>query len=112
MDVNADSDDEDKQNEAAGSNNKYFVVPTPLNDTAIPVIPSMSKLIDSSTSISTVLSYSGDMTFLDDQRVYKNMFGTNPLILTVHLSIASSVSAPTLISVCSGFLLNFSVKIK
>jgi len=56
-DTNADSDDEDKHNEAAGDDNESTALTTPSKDTAIHVTPNASRLIGSSTSTSTELSF-------------------------------------------------------
>ena len=68
---------------------------TPAKDgtlSSTPVTPSMSMLIGTPNSNSSITSFFGDMTFLDDQKVFDDIFGDNPVILSNKPKNASIVN--------------------
>ena len=70
VDTNTDSDDGNENDETAGGNEKSITVTTPSKDNEISATSSMSRLIGSSTSTSTFLSFFDNVIFLDGQSVF------------------------------------------
>ena len=57
------------------------VSPPKQDSTPQAVTPKMSRLFNSPSSGSTITSYFGPMTFLNDQKEFDRIFGVNPIIL-------------------------------
>jgi len=68
------------------TDNGKSITPTPVKHSPAPISPKMSRLFGSPNSESTVVSFFGDIDFLDNQSTFDEVFGKDPVLFNVHLT--------------------------